>query len=220
MPRDCSLSDSGIRWPRNPPHDVVAIGNDLSLPVLLSAYRNGIFPWPIDEENPICWFSPRRRGILEYEQLRIGRTLRKTLRRGWRVSIDHDFERVITECAKPREQGGGTWIVPEMIAAYLDLHEAGFAHSVEVWKEEELVGGLYGVDPGGSFSGESMFSRVPSASKVALVHLMEHLHERGLDWIDVQMMTPHIESMGARAVARLVFLDRLDEALQESRTLF
>lgn len=205
--------------PRNAPHDVIALSNDLSTATLLDAYSKGIFPWPVDEETPIVWFSPRRRAVLDFDRLRIGRTLRKEIRRSrFELTIDAAFDRVMQHCAEiPRPDQDGTWILPEMIDAYRRLHRSGHAHSVEVWDGERLVGGLYGVDPGGAFSGESMFHLEDGASKIALLALVDRLRAHGQSWIDVQVMTPHMARLGARFIGRSEFLDRLEEALSAGR---
>jgi len=192
------------------PEGIVAIGGDLRPATLLSAYRQGIFPWPI-EDYPLPWFCPPQRAILEFDRLHIPRSLAKERRKTlWRLSIDEDFAGVINRCANtPREGEPGTWITREMIAAYERLHQLGFAHSVEVWEGALLIGGLYGVDADGSFAGESMFHIKPNASKLALLHLVEHLAARGARWIDIQTLTPHLETLGAREISRDEFLDLL-----------
>lgn len=207
--------------PRYARGDVVAVGDDLRVETLRDAYRHGIFPWPNDEP-PLPWFSPRRRTVIFFEELHVGRSLRKAERRnGFTYTIDRAFEEVIASCAdSPRGEETGTWIGPEIIAAYGDLHRAGDAHSVEVWRDDELVGGLYGVDAGGVFTGESMFHRAPDASKLALIFLVEHLRARGVRWLDCQVMTPHMEALGARQIARSRFLDMLAEAQAAGRPIF
>ncbi|MEK6371830.1 MAG: leucyl/phenylalanyl-tRNA--protein transferase [Acidobacteriota bacterium] len=207
--------------PRYARGDVVAVGDDLSVDTLRDAYRHGIFPWP-HERLPLPWFSPRRRTVLFFDQLHVGRTLRRTIDKAtYEFTIDRAFPDVIAACAQaPRGGETGTWILPEIIAAYTRLHRAGDAHSVEVWRGAELVGGLYGVDSGGVFTGESMFHRVPNASKLALVFLVEHLRARGARWLDCQVTTAHIRALGAREVARARFLDMLAAAQAERLTLF
>jgi len=198
--------------------DVVAIGDDLRVETLRDAYRHGIFPWP-HEELTLPWFSPRRRTVIFFNELHVGRSLRKSERRiGFTYSIDRAFEQVIAACAgSPRGDDTGTWIGPEIIAAYTELHRAGDAHSVEVWSGSDLMGGLYGVDAGGVFTGESMFHRAPDASKLALLFLIEHLRERGATWIDCQVTTPHMTALGAREISRNRFLDML--AVEQTRAL-
>lgn len=192
------------------PEGIVAFGADLRPATLLGAYRQGIFPWPI-EGYPLPWFCPGKRAILEFERMHIPRSLARERRKSqWRLSIDEDFAGVIELCANVAREGeAGTWITDGMIAAYLRLHRLGFAHSVEVWDGVRLIGGLYGVDADGSFAGESMFHRAPNASKFALLHLVEHLAARGATWIDIQTLTPHMETFGAREISRDEFLDLL-----------
>jgi leucyl/phenylalanyl-tRNA--protein transferase len=207
--------------PRYARGDVVAVGDDLRVDTLRDAYRHGIFPWP-HERLPLPWFSPRRRTVLVFDQLHVGRTLRRSMdKSSYDFTIDRAFADVIAACAHaPRGGETGTWILPEIIDAYTRLHRAGDAHSVEVWRGAELVGGLYGVDSGGVFTGESMFHRVPNASKAALLFLVEHLRARGATWLDCQVTTPHIRALGAREISRARFLDMLAEAQAERLTLF
>jgi len=208
--------------PRYVRGDVVAIGDDLRVETLRDAYRHGIFPWPHEELELIPWFSPRRRAVIFFHELHVGRTLRKSMKRaGLTFTIDRDFAAVIQACSDaPRPGQDGTWIEPEIVEAYLRFHQSGDAHSVEVWQDDELVGGLYGVDAGGVFTGESMFHRAPDASKLALLFLIEHLQERGGTWIDCQVMTPHMEALGAREIPRSKFLDLLAAAQARGVTLF
>jgi len=207
--------------PRYARGDVVAIGDDLRVETLRDAYRHGIFPWP-HENLPMPWFSPRRRTVIVFDELHVGRSLRKAQRRsGFTYTIDRAFDKVIASCAgTPRGDETGTWIGPEIIAAYTDLHRAGDAHSVEVWRDDALVGGLYGVDAGGLFTGESMFHVAADASKLALLFLIEHLCTRGATWLDCQVMTPHMEALGAREIKRAQFLDMLAEEQASGRSLF
>ena len=207
--------------PRYARGDVVAIGDDLRVETLRDAYHHGIFPWP-HENLPMPWFSPRRRTVIVFDDLHVGRSLRKAERRsGFAYTIDHAFDDVIASCAgSPRGEETGTWIGPEIIAAYTDLHRAGDAHSVEVWRDETLVGGLYGVDAGGLFTGESMFHIAADASKLAFLFLIEHLRSRGATWLDCQVMTPHMEALGAREIKRAQFLDMLAEEQASGRRLF
>jgi len=207
--------------PRYARGDVVAVGDDLGVETLRDAYRHGIFPWP-HERLPLPWFSPRRRTVLFFDELHVGRTLRRAISRSpYGFTIDRAFSEVIAACAgSPRGEETGTWILPEIIDAYSRLHRAGDAHSVEVWSGTELVGGLYGVDSGGVFTGESMFHRVPNASKLALLFLVEHLRARGATWLDCQVTTAHIRALGAREVARARFLDMLAAAQAEGLNLF
>ncbi|HYP02153.1 MAG TPA: leucyl/phenylalanyl-tRNA--protein transferase [Pyrinomonadaceae bacterium] len=208
--------------PRDAPYgDIVAVGGNLHTLNLLRAYSRGIFPWPI-EGWPLTWFSPQERAVIEFRDLKIPRSLAKVKRRApYRLTIDAAFRDVILACARvkrPDEQG--TWITPEMFRAYCELHELGHAHSVEAWEGDALVGGLYGVDAGGAFAGESMFFLRPNASKLALLRLIEHLQSRGLDWLDIQVMTPHMQALGARIVTRDEFLERLAAARARNLKLF
>jgi leucyl/phenylalanyl-tRNA--protein transferase len=207
--------------PRYAPSDVVAMGEDLRTATLREAYRRGIFPWP-HEEMPLPWFSPRRRAVIFFDELHVGRTLRKTIKRApFRFTIDQAFPEVIRACAESeRPDQDGTWIAPRIIDAYTRLHEAGDVHSVEAWSGDTLVGGLYGVDAGGTFTGESMFYREPEASRLALLHLIDHLRERGATFLDCQVMTPHMEALGARLIPRARFLDLLAEGQASGRRLF
>jgi len=206
--------------PRYARGDVVAVGDDLRVDTLRDAYRHGIFPWP-HERLPLPWFSPRRRTVLFFDDLHLGRTLRRAQRGELRFTIDQAFPEVIKACAAaPRGQDGGTWIEPEIIEAYTRLHRAGDAHSVEVWNGDLLAGGLYGVDAGGVFTGESMFHRVPNASKLALLFLVNHLRERGATWLDCQVTTTHMRALGAREISRAKFLDMLAEAQAQGLTIF
>ena len=158
------------------------------------------------------WWSPDPRAVIPLDGLRVSRSLRRTLRAGrFRCTRDQAFADVVSACAKPR--GGGTWIIPELVDGYRRLHAAGYAHSVEVWHGEELAGGLLGISIGAAFTGESMFHRQTDASKVALVHLVEHLRRRGFTLLDAQLPTPHLESMGAVEMPRAQFLDQLEEAV-------
>ena len=207
--------------PRYARSDVVAMGEDLRVDTLREAYRKGIFPWP-HEGLPLPWFSPRRRAVIFFDELHVGRSLRKAQQRsGFTYTFDRDFRAVIRACSEAyRPDQDGTWIAPNIIAAYTNLHDAGDAHSVEVWEGDELVGGLYGIDAGGVFTGESMFHHRSDASKLALLHLIEHLRTRGATFIDCQVMTPHMEVLGAREIPRGKFLDLLAEAQARGRALF
>jgi leucyl/phenylalanyl-tRNA--protein transferase len=208
--------------PRYAPGDVVALGEDLRLGTLREAYRKGIFPWPHDD-HPLPWFSPRRRTVLVFDEMRAGRSLRRAEKRGaFTFTIDRDFPSVIRACATAeRPDQDGTWIGANIIEAYLRLHRAGDAHSVEAWSDgDELAGGLYGVDAGGLFTGESMFHLRPDASKLALLFLIEHLRARGATFLDCQIMTPHMKALGAREISRSRFLDLLAETQARGITLF
>jgi leucyl/phenylalanyl-tRNA--protein transferase len=192
------------------PDGLLAVGGDLSVPRLVNAYRHGIFPW-FNAGDPILWWSPDPRTVLVPSRLHVSRSLRKTLRRGlFEVTMDRAFDRVIAACAGPRPDSEGTWLVPQMIRAYEQLHREGWAHSVEVWSNGELVGGLYGVAIGRAFFGESMFSRASDASKVALVHLCRTLEEWDFGLVDCQVLTGHLLRMGAAQIAREDFVELLD----------
>jgi len=193
---------------------LLAIGGDLSPKRLLLAYANGIFPW-YSEGEPILWWSPDPRLVLYPAELKVSRSLKKVLRQDiFEVTLDRAFEAVITECAQVRlENNEGTWIVDDMIQAYCRLHDSGFAHSVEVWQANRLAGGLYGVSLGKCFFGESMFTRITNASKVALVVLAEHLKKLDFALIDCQITTAHLTRFGAREISRAHYLQQLDAAL-------
>lgn len=193
------------------PEGLLAIGGDLSMPRLLAAYRRGIFPW-YNAGQPVLWWSPDPRAVLYPDRLRVSRSLRQSLRnRGYWVTFDEDFRGVVRGCASPRQYpaGTGTWITASMYDAYCELHRLGYAHSVEVWRDQRLVGGLYGVTLGRAFFGESMFSRARDASKVALVHLVRRLGKWGFSLIDCQLPSPHLESLGVEAIVRSRFLEEL-----------
>jgi leucyl/phenylalanyl-tRNA--protein transferase len=199
--------------PRNTDEDgILALGGDLEPESLQLAYSQGIFPWPISG-LPLAWFCPPERAILEYDYLHIAKSLARLKKKGvYRYTIDQDFKKVISLCAQtPRPDQKGTWITRKILQAYQKFHDLGFAHSIEVWREETLVGGLYGVDAGGAFAAESMFHLESNTSKLAILYLLEYLQSRGLNWIDIQVMTPHMEVMGARMVSRDVFLEKLKE---------
>lgn len=192
------------------PNGLLAVGGDLSAERLLEAYRHGIFPW-FGEDDPILWWSPDPRMILVPNEFRISHSLRKTLRRGgYEVRIDTAFEQVMRACAAPRVGQDGTWIQEEMVRAYSELHDLGFAHSFETWIEGELAGGLYGVAIGKMFYGESMFSRRTDASKIALAHLCAQLHLWEFGMIDCQMNTAHLASLGAKEVTRASFIEEVE----------
>lgn len=171
---------------------------DLTPNLLLSAYSQGVFPMANEWDGQIYWYKPERRAVLPFNRLHVSRSLERLLRRNlYRVTVNEQFEAVMRACAAPAPGREETWINEAMVRAYVDLHRLGFAHSVEIHDGEALVGGLYGVTVGGLFAGESMFSRVPSASKIALVRLVERLQARGFTLLDVQYMTPHLKKMGA-----------------------
>lgn len=194
---------------------LVAVGGDLSIERLLLAYRSGIFPWPIFEDDLMTWFSPDPRTIIELDHFHPSHSLLKLIRRNiFEVTINESFEEVIEGCAAPAEGRATTWITPQLKHAYVDLHRAGHAHSVETRREGRVVGGLYGVAVGGLFAGESMFSRESNASKVALFHLVERLKARGFALLDTQTSTAHLKKMGATEIPRSAYLKRLKVALE------
>ncbi|MCP4689962.1 MAG: leucyl/phenylalanyl-tRNA--protein transferase [Desulfobacterales bacterium] len=193
---------------------ILAVGGDLTEERLLLAYGNGIFPW-FSEGEPLLWWSPDPRLVLYPHEIKVSRSLKKTLRKDvFRITMDEAFVRVITECAEVRlEAGEGTWIVDDMIEAYIRLHESGFAHSVEAWKDGELAGGLYGVSLGKCFFGESMFTRVSNASKAAFATLVRQLADLSFKLIDCQVNTDHLIRFGAKEIPRTRFLAELKDAL-------
>ena len=199
-----------------PPHlaedgGLLAVGGDLSVERLLLAYSSGIFPWYSDDE-PILWWSPDPRLVLYPNELNVSGSLRKVLRKQvFRVTMDAAFPQIIAACASIRDS---TWIIDDMIRAYCRLHESGYAHSVEVWQDGELAGGLYGVSLGRCFFGESMFSRRSNASKVALYHLVEHVKALHFDLIDCQVTSDHLLRLGAREIPRRQFLAEIKQSLK------
>jgi leucyl/phenylalanyl-tRNA---protein transferase len=193
------------------PNGLLAAGGDLSPGRLLAAYRLGIFPW-FSEDDPILWWSPDPRMVLYPAELRVTRSLRKTLKRDdYDIRVDTEFRTVMRTCAEPRPGQHGTWITARMLQAYFTLHERGYAHSVETWREGQLIGGLYGVAIGRAFFGESMFSHATDASKLALVHLVRQLERWQFGFIDCQMRTAHLASLGAREVPRAQFSRSLQQ---------
>jgi leucyl/phenylalanyl-tRNA--protein transferase len=193
------------------PNGLLAQGGDLSVEWLLDAYCHGIFPW-FNPGEPILWWSPDPRMVLLPADIRVTRSLAKRMRNsGFELRVDSAFVDVMRACGAPREGASGTWISEAMMVAYGRLFDAGYAHSVETWLDGRLVGGLYGVAIGRMFYGESMFSRVPDASKIALVRLAQQLQQWGFGMIDCQMETPHLSSMGARTLPRAAFVARLTE---------
>ena len=188
---------------------LLAVGGDLSSERLLAGYRRGIFPWYSAGQPPL-WWSPDPRMVLECAALKVSRSLSKSIRnKGYEVRIDTAFPEVLRGCSAPRQGEPGTWLGPDMRVAYARLHNAGYAHSFETWRDGELVGGLYGVALGRMFYGESMFSRATDASKVALVALVEELRQRGFPLIDCQVRTPLLAQLGAREIPRREFLRRV-----------
>lgn len=192
---------------------VLAIGGDLSIETLLEAYSHGIFPWP-HEDYPLLWFCPWERGILEFQNLHIPRSLKKyAMKQNWRYTWNQDFTSVIRECAQTIRPGqSGTWINANLINSYEKFHASGYAHSLEVWEEGTLIGGIYGVLVKNVFSAESMFYKKSNASKWALWQLVNHLQTLGLTWIDVQMVTSITESFGAHLISQKDFLLKLQQS--------
>jgi leucyl/phenylalanyl-tRNA---protein transferase len=200
------------------PNGLLAAGGDLSPERLLAGYRQGIFPW-FSQDDPILWWSPDPRMVLLPPDLKVSRSLAKAIRnRPHEIRFDHAFPAVIDACAAPREGATGTWITGPMRAAYERLHRLGYAHSVETWIDGGLAGGLYGVALGRVFFGESMFTRARDASKLALVALVERCRREGIELIDCQMHTQHLESLGARAIPRREFARLLQELVHYPRT--
>jgi len=195
------------------PNGLLAFGGDLSVERICSAYKHGVFPW-YSQGDPIMWWSPDPRAIITTSSLKINRTLKKVLKqKNFRVSINKAFDEVIELCADAPFRKENTWIVPEMITAYKQLHCQGYAHSIEVWQNDQLVGGLYGVAINGYFSGESMFYKVSNASKIALVSLAQHLQSIDLHLIDCQLLNPFLEDMGCIEVSRAQFIEQQQQHL-------
>jgi leucyl/phenylalanyl-tRNA--protein transferase len=195
---------------------LVAVGGDLSLPRLLLAYRSGIFPWTVD---PITWWSPDPRAVFELDQFHVAHSLAKTIRKGgFTMTLDEAFTKVMQNCAAPARGRRSTWISPEFIEAYTELHRQGHAHSLECWQGNQLVAGVYGVAIGGLFAGESMFHRVSNASKVALFHLVEHLRLQAFRLFDIQMFTPISAQLGGINLPRAQYLRRLAQAIEAPRS--
>ncbi len=204
------------------PEGLLCVGGRLSPEWLLDAYAHGIFPWPMWDDDPIAWWSPNPRAIIELGGLHVSRRLHRTMRSGkFQVSCDRDFEGVIRGCATAGDRKNNTWLTPRMIAAYCEMHALGHAHSVEVWSSlpplsgegMSLVGGTYGIAIGALFAAESMFHRVTDASKIAVAHLVAHLRARRYELLDVQQWTPHTGRLGAVEIPRLEYLRRLARAV-------
>lgn len=194
---------------------ILAVGGDLSPERLIAAYSLGIFPW-YSEGDPIIWWSPDPRFVLFPAELKVSKTMRQVLRRKiFTITADRDFPGVIRGCQEPRKRERGTWITEEMLQAYQRLHEMGIAHSVEAWRDGELVGGLYGLSLGRCFFGESMFARVDNASKAAFITLVRRLEERGFSLVDCQVHTEHLENLGARHIDRDEYITLLNRCLGE-----
>jgi leucyl/phenylalanyl-tRNA--protein transferase len=197
--------------PRRARRDVIAVGADFRPGTLLTAYRAGIFPWPQSDGSLVAWFSPKSRALLPLDALHWSRSLRRTLRHHpYRITVNAAFRETMIACGAREE---GTWITPEVIAGYTDLHALGWAHSLEVWDADELVGGIYGIAIGASFAGESMFHARTDASKIAFATLAERLRDAGHQLFDAQVMTPHLETLGCANVRRDEYLDRLARAV-------
>ncbi len=216
MPVYQLLDDIPLFPPHNgaEPEGLLAVGGDLSIERLLSAYQQGIFPW-YEDGQPILWWSPDPRLIIEPKNFKVSRSLRKVLKKQiFQVKTDTVFPQVIEACGGPRRSGQGTWITADIKAAYTELHELGYAHSVESWYEGELVGGLYGIFMGKCFFGESMFAKKTDASKVAFASLVEQMKVWGVEMIDCQVTSSHLLSLGAHEIPRQEFLQRLKFATQ------
>jgi len=198
------------------PEGFLAYGGNLEPETLIQAYTQGIFPW-YDDSSPIMWWSPDPRMILFPKEMKISNSLKHTLNSGkYKCSFDHSFKEVISQCARVSRAGQkGTWITSEMQKAYLKLHKMGLAHSVETWKNDQLIGGLYGISLGSAFFGESMFHHMPDASKVALYYLNEHIKKWDFDFIDAQTPTSHLKSMGAKEISRDKFLNLLGKSMKK-----
>ncbi|RXJ56303.1 leucyl/phenylalanyl-tRNA--protein transferase [Candidatus Marinarcus aquaticus] len=197
---------------------LLAYGGDLNPNRIMKAYMSGIFPW-YNQHDPILWWSPNPRFILELDEFKVSKSLKKRIDlKQFEVHFDRNFTQTMIECSKvPRPGQTGTWILPEVIQAYSELHRMGYAHSFESYYKEELVGGGYGIAIGNMFCGESMFAKQTDASKVALYHLVEHLKKQGFAFIDCQIPTPHLSSLGAKKISRDSFLERVKQALENPR---
>ncbi len=204
------------------PADIIAIGPPPTIPNLLDAYSNGIFPWPDPSYPEMIWASPIRRGILHFDAFKPNSRLLRTYKSPrWRYTIDQAFQDVLENCAVAhRPNQSGTWITPKIKHAYLKFFEAGHTHSIEVWEENDLIAGLYGVNVAGYFAGESMFAKRNNASKCALIYLIDHLKDRGAAWMDIQQLTPHMAALGATEIPRADFLQLVHQAKQNNLTLF
>jgi leucyl/phenylalanyl-tRNA--protein transferase len=200
------------------PDGLAGVGGDLSATMLLLAYSDGVFPW-FNDDDPVLWWSPDPRAIFELDHIHVSRRLARTIRQGkFVITVDHCFETVMRCCGGSRPEG--TWITESMVKAFTALHRFGHAHSVEVWQDGELAGGIYGVSIGAFFSAESMFFHRRDASKVALVHLALRLKQRGFDLLDTQMTTDHTRSLGATEITRTQYLKRLKAAVSRSEVKF
>ncbi|MEO6669350.1 MAG: leucyl/phenylalanyl-tRNA--protein transferase [Ferruginibacter sp.] len=190
----------------------LAIGGDLSSQRLLEAYRNGIFPW-YNEDDPICWWSPDPRCVLFPNKLHVSKSMQRVIKeKHFSFTINHCFEKVMRSCKSAQRKGqGGTWIQEEMVEAYTNLHNLGYAHSAEAWQQDHLVGGLYGIKLGNLFFGESMFSTVSNASKFAFIEFVQYLKKEGVQLIDCQQETVHLKSLGAEMIERSVFIELVND---------
>ena len=204
-PHDDTMPFPDVEQALIEPNGLLAVGGTLSVTRLLNAYRHGIFPW-YSADQPLLWWSPDPRTVLFPARFKVSRSLRKTLHKDdHQVTLDTAFDAVVTACAAPRSSESGTWITPAMAQAYRALHDAGYAHSVEVWQDSKLIGGLYGVALGRMFFGESMFSAARDGSKIALAHLVGQLHAWEFAAIDCQLHTAHLQSLGAEEIPRSRF---------------
>jgi len=195
---------------------LLAIGGKLTEDWLLMAYQHGVFPW-FSEGDPIMWWSPNPRFVLKPENVKVSKSMRPILNsEKYSFKFDSDFEQVIENCSRiPRQGQNGTWITTHMMDAYIALHKIGMAHSAEIWEDDQLIGGLYGVSIGGMFFGESMFSKKPNASKLALIRLSEWLKQKGFDLIDCQIYSEHLERMGAQLISRADFISELHRSIDK-----
>ena len=210
LPPDSNSPFPDVSLALTEPDGLLAIGGDLTVERLMAAYRNGIFPWYSDEQ-PVLWWSPDPRSVLMVDELHVSKSLNKTIRKNlFSVTMDHAFEEVIVHCAQPRKDSLGTWITDEMQQAYIRLHHAGYAHSVECWFQDKLVGGLYGVALGQVFFGESMFSTKTDASKVAFVSMVRQLQKWGFVLVDCQIKSEHLDRFGAISIPRKRFIEQLN----------
>jgi leucyl/phenylalanyl-tRNA--protein transferase len=194
------------------PEGIVAVGGDLQVSILKEAYSRGIFPWP-QEGLPLLWFSPDPRGVLDFEDFHVPASLKKFAKGhpDWRFTINQALPEVLKACRRQQRPGQeGTWITHDMQEAYIQFFSAGYVKSLECWEQDDLIGGIYGVDVNNVFSGESMFYRKPNASKMCLWKMVEHLQSKGRTWMDIQMLTSVTESMGGKYISRDEFLERLD----------
>lgn len=213
------LSDDDLTFPSpelalTDPNGLLAIAGDLSTQRLINAYHDGIFPW-YSEGEPIMWWSPDPRAIISFDHLKINKTLKKIIKRSpYKITLNNAFEEVIALCADAPFRSDSTWIVDEMEAAYIELHKSGYAHSIEVWDDNQLVGGLYGVAINGFFSGESMFYLKSNASKLALVSIVQHLKTIGVNFIDCQLTNPFLASMGCSEISRSNFIHNKAQQLR------